>query len=131
MSSLVLDTHVVLWSIFDEPFLSARAAEAIDETLRRGEAPLVSAISIVEVTYLVEKGRIPPEAQQLLHGAIEAHQIAIASLDEETANAVRLIERSIVPDMPDRIIAATALCRGIPLVTCDERIRRALPDTVW
>ena len=33
------------------------------------------------------------------------------------------IPRDVVPDMPDRIIAATALSNSLPLVTRDLKIR--------
>ena len=39
------------------------------------------------------------------------------------AGAVRRVSRREVPDMPDRIIAATALDLKLPLVTADGRIR--------
>ena len=39
--------------------------------------------------------------------------------------------RDVVPDMPDRIIAATAVHLGLPLITRDERIRSAGIKTIW
>ncbi|MEK7833969.1 MAG: PIN domain-containing protein [Acidobacteriota bacterium] len=39
------------------------------------------------------------------------------------ADSLSQIPRTTVPDMPDRIIAATALTLGLPLVTCDHKIR--------
>ena len=39
--------------------------------------------------------------------------------------------RAQVPDMPDRIIAATALSLGLPLVTRDGRIRDSGIRTIW
>jgi predicted nucleic acid-binding protein len=33
--------------------------------------------------------------------------------------------------MPDRIIAATALALGLPLVTRDRKIRAADLETIW
>ena len=39
---------------------------------------------------------------------------------------------AIVPDMPDRIVAASALALGLPLVTKDLNIRRlANLKTIW
>ncbi len=48
-----------------------------------------------------------------------------AELDTVTVRAVRQIPRAAVPDMPDRIIAATALSLRLPLIAVDERIRTA------
>jgi len=40
--------------------------------------------------------------------------------------------RTGIPDPFDRIIAATALTLGLPLLTADERIREALGErAVW
>jgi predicted nucleic acid-binding protein len=52
-------------------------------------------------------------------------------LDEGVAKAVYRVPRNAVPDMPDRIIAATALYLGLPLVTKDGRLRKAGISTIW
>ncbi len=44
---------------------------------------------------------------------------------------MRHVPRSEVPDMPDRIIAATALYLKVPLISRDARIRAANLDTIW
>jgi predicted nucleic acid-binding protein len=46
-------------------------------------------------------------------------------LDTAVAEAVRTIPRDIVPDMPDRIIAATAVRLNAELVTRDRRLHSA------
>jgi predicted nucleic acid-binding protein len=53
-------------------------------------------------------------------------------LDAAAAQAVQKISRSAVPDMPDRIIAATALRLNAELVTRDHRLHAALKNrAVW
>jgi len=44
---------------------------------------------------------------------------------------VRRIPRDMVSDPADRIIAATALHFGIPLVTRDQRIQSTGLATIW
>jgi predicted nucleic acid-binding protein len=45
---------------------------------------------------------------------------------------LRRIPRAVVPDMPDRIIAATALKLGCPLLSVDSRISALEEiDVVW
>ena len=44
---------------------------------------------------------------------------------------MRAIPRSDVPDLPDRVIAATAALHGVPLLTRDERIRHSTVLTIW
>jgi predicted nucleic acid-binding protein len=55
----------------------------------------------------------------------------VAPLDENAAWAVQRISRDAVPDMPDRIIAATALSLGLPLATRDSAITKAGITTIW
>jgi predicted nucleic acid-binding protein len=47
------------------------------------------------------------------------------------ADSVELIDRNLVPDMPDRIIAATALCLGAALISRDRKIRSSQIHTIW
>jgi predicted nucleic acid-binding protein len=55
----------------------------------------------------------------------------IAPVDAGVADALPNIPRDVVPDMPDRIIAATALHLGLPLVTRDRRLQAAGIQTIW
>ena len=50
---------------------------------------------------------------------------------DDTHAVVWYLEASVLPDMPDRMIAATALALGVPLVTRDGRMRAAPLTTVW
>jgi len=54
-----------------------------------------------------------------------------AEVDAEVALAVQQVPRTQVPDMPDRIIAATALHLGVPLISRDRRISLSAVATVW
>jgi predicted nucleic acid-binding protein len=52
-------------------------------------------------------------------------------LNRHVAQAMRRIARSDVPDMPDRIIAATALYLAIPIISRDRKIRASDLKTIW
>jgi predicted nucleic acid-binding protein len=53
-------------------------------------------------------------------------------IDLAISIAIREIDRDTVPDMPDRIIAATALHLNLPLVTRDRKIRaEGAIVTIW
>lgn len=56
---------------------------------------------------------------------------AVVSLDLAIAQGIRQIPRNLLPDMPDRIIAATALHLNLPLVTRDQRIQAVGIKTIW
>lgn len=87
---------------------------------------------LVEATYLVEKARVPEIVLSLIEratfpgSALEPVDLTIA-----IAVAMRQISRATVADMPDRVIAATALTMRLPLVTRDGKIRASNIETIW
>jgi len=88
----------------------------------------------VEIVYLEEKRRIAVGTGKLLTDIISLPNSAIevASVDAAIAGRLAGIPRAAVPDMPDRIIAATALHLNLPLVTRDNRIQAlATIQTIW
>jgi PIN domain nuclease of toxin-antitoxin system len=76
---------------------------------------------------------VPKDALQRLELALvdEASGMVVVPLDSAIAQTLHKIPRDAVPDMPDRIIAATAVYRAAPLVTRDARLRAAGIQTVW
>jgi predicted nucleic acid-binding protein len=47
------------------------------------------------------------------------------------ALSLRQVDRSQFPDLPDRIIAATALYLNVPVINRDRRIQLSSIDTIW
>jgi PIN domain nuclease of toxin-antitoxin system len=134
MSILIADTHSIIWFLNQDPKLSAIALAALRQTVGAGQPILLSAISIVEVCYLVDKGRLPPAALARLLQSISNGQksaVELVPVGRAVAEAVALIPRAAVPDMPDRIIAATALHLGVPLVSRDRKIQASSINTIW
>ena len=131
--SVIADTHAVIWFMLDPARLSAKAWEAMREALRGEGRVLISAVTLVEITYLVERARLSEDASTRLWEAIRSPepQVEVVPVDEAVAEAVQRIPRDVVPDMPDRIIAATALHLNLPLVTCDGKIRSSSVPTIW
>ena len=114
MNLLVADTHVVIWYFLNSPRLSSAAAAALDSAV----TILLPSICMVGTLYLVEKGRIPRVAWDRLRAELAdpGSALALAPLDLAVVEAMTRIPRSAVPDLPDRVIAATALRRQAPLV---------------
>jgi len=129
----LLDTHAIVCFLFDRTRLSAPARAEIQRSESAGDRFQVSTISIIEVRYLIEKGRLPETAYEDL--VLSFHDpllnVDLLSVDLDVAVAVERIPRDIVPHLPDRIIAATALTFNLPLVTADHRIRAAGIPTIW
>jgi PIN domain nuclease of toxin-antitoxin system len=56
----------------------------------------------------------------------------VAPLDKGTVEALKQVPRTAVPDMPDRIIAATAYQLGLPLITRDSKIKESkIMQVIW
>jgi len=106
---------------------------AIQDSMAAADPVYLPSICIVEVIFLVEKKRIPAEALERLVAALADADSAlrIASLDLNVAMALARVPREALPDMPDRIIAATALHLDVPDVTRDQRMRASSIKTVW
>jgi PIN domain nuclease of toxin-antitoxin system len=61
MIQAIADTHGLIWYLSDDPSLSKQAAAQFDDALENDRIIGVSAISVVEIVYLIEKFRIVPE----------------------------------------------------------------------
>jgi predicted nucleic acid-binding protein len=44
---------------------------------------------------------------------------------------MREIDRTAVPDLPDRVIAATGHSLGVPVITKDSDIKESVVQTIW
>ena len=44
---------------------------------------------------------------------------------------MRKVSRAEVPDLPDRIVAATAVYFGVPVISRDGRIRSSAVQVFW
>lgn len=128
-----MDTHALIWYVYADDRLSPIALESIENAANEGSQIGFSAISLIEIVYLIKKGRIKPESLSLLITALENPAAVLIELpvDHEVANTMQHISREQIPDMPDRIIAATALLYKIPLISRDGLIRVANIQTIW
>lgn len=134
MPSVVADTHTLIWYIFELPRLSAAALTALEQAVDEGNFIYFSAITIVEISYLIERGRLAGEVLTRVLNAADDPNVGIllAPLDRNISATIQQIDRATVPDMPDRIIAATALSLSLPLVTRDARIQALTNiETIW
>jgi PIN domain nuclease of toxin-antitoxin system len=130
---ILLDTHIWVWWLSDPGKLAPTARKAIVEAAA-DRAVYVSAISAWEIALLASRGRLEftmdaadwiakSEALPFLHFVSVDNVIAVRS--------VRL-EKPFHQDPADRIIIATAVIMGAPVITNDAKILK-YPHvrTIW
>ncbi len=129
----VADTHALLWYLYNDPRLSATAITFMDTIDKNGDQIAITSITLAEIVYLIEKGKIPPDSFERVVTMLAQAGATLVEVpfDQVIASEMRRIERSQVPDFPDRIIAATALFLGVPLISRDRKIQASITTTIW
>ena len=138
MSDVLADTHAIVWSLFDPGRLSAAALSALKGASLNGRI-FISAITLVEVNYLAGKKSFPYSgvlARLIALATDPAEPLEVLPVTLEIAQALDLVPRAEVPDMPDRIVSATAVAYKLPLVSADADIRgsaslQAIVPVIW
>lgn len=113
---MLLDTHVVLWWLTDDPTLADQLKETIDQEID----VFVSAVTVWEVAIKQQLGKITAPAD--LPEAIRDSDLANLPVTADHAVAagrLPLVHR----DPFDRMLVAQALTEGLTLVTRDKALR--------
>ena len=133
MIAAIADTHTAIWYLFNDERLSSAAGDFIEKAAAAGRQIGVSVISLAEVVYLTEKSRLPPIAYEDLIAALTDpdHVLVGIPLTADIVATMPRVQREAVPDMPDRIVAATAVFFGVPVISRDGRIQASNVQTVW
>ncbi len=134
MNSYVTDTHALLWHLLESERLSARVRTVFRQADANEVHIIVPAIVLVEIVYLIEKARIPDEVIERIIGLLEtpSSNYRLTPIRPATMRSMRSIPYVLIPDMPDRIIAATAKELELPLMTKDRKIQSAnVVSVIW
>ena len=115
---LLLDTHVLLWALTDDPSLSAAARAAIVDGRNR---VVVSAVSAWEITIKRSLGKLRAPAD--LAKEVAAHRFTPLAVSLEHALAVGALP-DLHRDPFDRLLVAQAGVEGLTIVTRDRAIAR-------
>ncbi len=117
---ILLDTHAWIWWVTESSSLSAGAKRAIARSDELG----ISVISCWEVAMLVAKQRIGfnIDVQAWIDLALQRPQVRLIPLDPTIAVLSIRLPGEFHPDPVDRMIVATCLTYGVPLVSKDQSI---------
>lgn len=130
---ILLDTHALLWWTDKSKKLSLLARSTIENERLTNELA-ISAISIWEVCMLVQSEELTLriDIDTWLHDMMAVPFLQVIPIDATIAKTAVFLSNWSHKDPADRIIVATALRLGVPLVTKDEKIRRSkLVRTIW
>jgi len=121
----VCDTHVLLFSALEPERLSSEASRVLSAGAEVGQ--LVCAdISLWEIALLHSRGRlqVPPEVRlvELVSDILASLQMQVLPITPRIA-ALSQEPRFSHGDPADRLIAATAIATGLPLISMDSRLR--------
>jgi hypothetical protein len=119
------------------PICSAVLVIMLHDFGRRGHARRPGGFCLLcrlaEVVYLMEKNRLPESAYDDLKIALSdpEHVLKEAPFTIEILDAMRKVPRAAAPDMPDGIVAATALYFRVPVISRDRRIQSSTISSIW
>ena len=115
---VLLDTHVLLWALADDPKLSGKARTLIDNAAEI----YVSVATFWEMAIKVGLGKLNVDLEEIRQYCIESGFIELP-VSAEHAIAVKDLEPHH-RDPFDRIIVATAMSEPMKLMTADPIMAR-------
>ncbi|MEB3235505.1 MAG: type II toxin-antitoxin system VapC family toxin [Cyanobacteriota bacterium] len=125
----ICDTHILLFWAHEPERLSSPARQALEVGRSKGELAIAD-ISLWELALLHERGRLvlPREVSAgfYMRQLLAALRLQVLPITPEIAE----LSRSTLfnhGDPADRLIGATALQLGAPLITADAKLR-AMPE---
>lgn len=126
MTDLLLDTHVVLWLNSGDERLGEATRRTIDTAWKAGGRILISSVSVWEIAILVDKGFIELDlpVNEWVERFLDRPGLEAVALDHVTAARAYSLHHLEHRDPADRLLIASAIGLGCPLVTRDDRIRR-------
>src|SRR6266852_7943925 len=113
--NLLLDTHIVLWWLNDDPTLPDDIKSALDQE----PDVYISAATVWEVTIKQVKGKLGPADLPEQISSSGFRELQISSRHAMTAGRLPLIHN----DPFDRMLVAQAQCEGLTFVTRDSNCK--------
>ena len=130
---IMLDTHIIIWDALQPQKLSPKARKMIDQANEMGKI-FIADISLWEIAMLMAKKRLVIDTTyaEFISLIRAANHYVFESITPEIAELSASLNSGINLDPADRLICATSIVRGTPLVTADSNLRASkLVKTIW
>ena len=120
---IVVDTHVLIWAIHEDPRLGSGAKRSMEADGRRSGV-CVSAITPWEIALLTERGRLrlDRDVAEWIDAVLELPAFRLLPIEPAIAFGSVRLPGPFTSDPADRLIVATARHHGTRLLTADRAI---------
>ena len=134
MKAFVADAHSLLWHLFSPAKLGQAARQALAEVDEGKGTIFIPAVVVAELLMVAEKRWLPGVTTENLLTALAEFQASenyqLCPLMPDTV--IKSRDLLTIPDIFDRLIAAEAIERDLPLLTCDPVIHASgLVSVIW
>jgi PIN domain nuclease of toxin-antitoxin system len=126
---ILLDTHAWIFYLGDPDALSPAAIDAISQSDTIG----LSIMSCMEAAILIRKGKIhiDQSLESWMEQMTNVYRLEILPITPSIVIRANTLD-DFHPDPADRIIAATSILHGVPLITKDRLLSsRTYLQTIW
>jgi PIN domain nuclease of toxin-antitoxin system len=129
VSRFLLDTHVLLWWLFDDPRLSG---PAFDTMKAPGNALLVSSVSGWEIATKIRLGKLPyaGEVADNLPSLLRRSRMDVLPITMEHALAAGALPGPH-RDPFDRMLIAQAQIEALPIITSAPAFKQYPVTLIW
>lgn len=130
---VLADTHALVWWLTEPAQLSSAARTELDAAQADPTGGIaVSVASRIDLHYLVKKGTFSATAADAVWNVTTDQTVNIRAVPVTSRVADRFGDQPIVAspllDPWDRLIVATAVELGVPLITKDRKMRDLAPQ---
>lgn len=132
MSSVVIDTHILIWDQLDPRRISRKARKALD-LADKDHKIILCEISLWEISILMKKRRLVMDMSYLdfIEEVLQTKNYHLQGMSAEIAFLGSEIDLD-TKDPADRIIAATSIVLGLPLISADQLMLKSTDiKTIW
>ncbi len=130
---ITLDTHIIIWDALQPEKLTSKARKMIDQANELGEI-FIADISLWEIAMLMHKKRLVVDTtySEFISLIRAANHYIFERITPEIADLSVSLESEINLDPADRLICATSIVRGAPLITADSNLQASkIVKTIW